>query len=84
MGCTLGIGCLTEAVSIIADGYMISWLTNLGGYKLRWPCNLLFVISEFLYMAARLIVIVEIVISLRFLPSGCFKVVQWSHVLPHF
>ena len=31
-------------------------------------------------MAARLIVIVEIVISLRFLPSGCFKAVQWSRV----
>lgn len=59
MGCTLGIGCLTEAVSIIADGYMISSLTNIGGYKLRWPCNLLFFISEFLYMAARLIVIVK-------------------------
>ena len=35
-------------------------------------------------MAARLIVIVEIVISLRLLPSGCFEVVQWSQVLPHF
>ena len=84
MGIILGIGCFAEATSIVADGYTTSALTNLGGYKLRWPSNILFFVPGFLYMSARLIVIVEIVISLRLLPSGCFQVVQWSQVLPHF
>jgi len=56
----------------------------LNGYKLRWPTNLLFLIPGFLYMSSRLIVIVEVVISLRLLPSGCFEVVDWTQVLPHF
>ena len=84
MGIILGTGCLAEALSIVADGYTTSALTNLGGYKLRWPSNLLFFIPGFLYMSARLIVIVEIIISLRLLPPGCFEVVQWSQHLPHF
>ena len=84
MGIILGIGCFAEAASIVADGYTTSSLTNLGGYKLQWPSNLLFFIPGFLYMSARLIVIVEIVISLRRLPPGCFEVVQWSQLLPHF
>lgn len=83
MGIILGIGCLAEAVSIVADGYTTSALTNLGGYKLQWPSNLLFFIPGFLYMSARLVVIVEIMISLRLLPAGCFEVVQWSQLLPH-
>ena len=84
MGIVLGIGCLAEAVSIVLDGYTTSSLTNLGGYKLRWPSNLLFFIPGFLYFSARLVVIVEVVISLRRLPHGCFEVVQWSQLLPHF
>ena len=84
MGIVLGIGCFAEAMSIVVDGYTTSSLTNLGGYKLRWPSNLLFFIPGFLYFSARLIVIVEIVISLRRLPPDCFAVVQWSQLLPHF
>ena len=84
MGIVLGIGCLAEAMSIVLDGYTTSSLTNLGGYKLRWPSNLLFFVPGFLYFSARLIVIVEVVISLRRLPHDCFEVVQWSQLLPHF
>ena len=84
MGIVLGIGCFAEAMSIIVDGCTTSSLTNLGGYKLRWPSNLLFFIPGFLYFSARLIVVVEIVISLRRLPPDCFEVVQWSQLLPHF
>ena len=84
MGIVLGIGCFVEAGSIIFDGYTTTGLTNLGGYKLTWPMNLLFIIPGFLYMSARLIVIIEIIISLRLLPAGCFEVVQWSELLPHF
>lgn len=84
MGTILGIGCFVEAVSIVVDGYTTSGLTNLNGYKLKWPTNLLFFIPGFLYMSARLIVIIEVMISLRLLPTGCFDVVAWSEVLPHF
>lgn len=84
MGIVLGIGCFVEAGSIIFDGYTTTGLTNLGGYKLKWPTNLLFLIPGFLYISARLIVIVEVVISLRLLPAGYFEVVQWSEIFPHF
>lgn len=79
----LGIGCFDEAGSIILEGYTTTGLTNLVRYKLRWPTNLLFLIPGFLYMSSRLIVIIEVIISLRLLPAGCFEVVQWSELLPH-
>ena len=84
MGIVLGGGCFAEAASIISDDYTTTGLTNLGGYKLRWPKNLLFFIPGFLYMSSRAIVIIEVVISLRLLPAGCFEVVQWSQLVPHF
>ena len=80
----LGTYCATEATSIVAEGYRTSGLTTPKGYKLRWPTNLLFFVPGFLYMCARLIVIVEVIISLRLLPAGCFETVQWSQLLPHF
>lgn len=79
----LAIGCTVEAVSIIWDGYTTSGLTTLNGYKLKWPTNLLFFIPGFLYMSARIIVIGEIILTLRLLPSGCFENVRWTELLPH-
>jgi hypothetical protein len=79
----LSAGCTVEAVSIIWDGYTTSGLTTLNGYKLKWPTNLLFFIPGVLYMAARMIVIVEITMSLRLLPAGCFENVRWTEFLPH-
>ena len=84
MSIVLGTYCATEAASIIAQGYTTSGLTTLNGYKLRWPTNILFFVPGFLYMCARLIVIVEIVISMRLLPAGCFETVQWTQLIPHF
>ena len=83
MGIVLGTGCTIEAGSIIWDNYTTSGLTSLNGYKLKWPTNLLFFIPGFLYFAARLIVIIEIGISLRRLPAGCFDNVDWTQILPH-
>ena len=80
----LGTYCATEAASIIAEGYTTTGLTTLKGYKLRWPTNTLFFVPGFLYMCARMIVLVEIVISLRLLPVGCFETVQWTQLIPHF
>ena len=84
MSVILGTYCATEAASIIAQGYTTSGLTTLNRYKLRWPTNLLFFVPGFLYMCARIIVIIEIVVSLRVLPAGCFETVQWTQLLPHF
>jgi hypothetical protein len=84
MGVVLGIGCSVEAVSIIKDNFTTTGLTNLNGYKLKWPTNLLFFIPGAIYVFARLIVIAEILISLRLLPSGCFQNVQWMNLFPHF
>ena len=80
----LGTYCVTEAASIIAEGYTTTGLTTLKGYKLRWPTNTLFFVPGFLYMCARMIVLVEIVISLRLLPVGCFETVQWTQIIAHF
>ena len=83
MTIVLGVYCVTEAVSIVAEDYTTSGLTTLGEYKLRWPTNILFLVPGFLYMCARLIVIIEILISLRLLPVGCFQTVQWTELFPH-
>jgi hypothetical protein len=84
MSIILGTYCATEVASIIAQGYTTSGLTTLNGYKLRWPTNILFLVPGSLYMCARLIVIVEIVISMRLLPAGCFETLQWTQLIPHF
>ena len=84
MGLVLATGCLVEAISIVRDRFTTSGLTTLNCYKLKWPTNLLFFIPGFLYFTARLIVIIEIAISLRRLPDGCFRNVDWIQVLPHF
>lgn len=83
MGTVLGTGCAIEAGAIIWDNYTTSGLTTLKGYKLKWPTNLLFFVPGFLYFTARFIVIVEVVISLRSLPAGCFQNVDWTSILPH-
>lgn len=36
-----------------------------------------------MYVAARLIVIIEVIISLRALEPECFLNVDWTAVLPH-
>ena len=79
----LGAYCVTEAVSIVAEGYTTTGLTTLGGYKLRWPTNILFLVPGCLYMCARIAVIIEILINLRRLPAGCFDTVRWTELFPH-
>ena len=79
----LGVVCLVEAISIVAEGYTTTGLTTMSKYKLRWPTNILFFVPGVMYMCARAIVISEVVASLRFLPPGCFEVVQWTETFPH-
>lgn len=49
-----GLYCVTEAVSIVADGYTTSGLTTFKTYKLWWATNVLFFIPGALYMFTRI------------------------------
>jgi hypothetical protein len=82
-GLVLAGGCTAEAASIIWHGYTTTGLNNLGGYKLKWPTNLMFFIPGALYVAGRLVIIVGVCISLRALPAGCLETPQWSNIFPH-
>ena len=84
MTVVLGTYCITEAASIVVEGYTTTALTTLKGYKLRCTTNILFFGPGVLYMCARMVTIVEVIISLRLLPAGCFETVQWTQLLPHF
>ena len=79
----LGTYCAIEAISIVVEGYTTTGLTTMKGYKLRWPTSLFFLVPGFLYMCGRVITIVEIIISLRLLPAGCYENVRWTQFLPH-
>ena len=82
-GMVLGIGCALEAGAIIASNFSVPGLHTFRDYKLRWPYNVLFFVPGLLYFAARAIIIIEVMISLRRLDAGCFDTVQWTQVLPH-
>lgn len=79
----LGAGCTVEAWSIIWHKYSTTGLSSLNGYKLKWPTNMLFFIPGFLYLSTRIVVIVEVALTLRNLPQECFGTVQWTKLLPH-
>ncbi|MCJ1376324.1 hypothetical protein MMC20_007566 [Loxospora ochrophaea] len=83
MGVVLGSGCAIEAASIIKSNYTATGLTNLREYKLKWPTNLLFFIPGLFYFLARMLVITEVLISLRALPAGCFQAINWIELVPH-
>ena len=82
-GAVLGIGCSLEALAIVASKYTLSGMRTFNDYKIRWPWCLLFYGAGMLYVVARVIVIIEVVISLRALPVTCFETVQWTNLLPH-
>ena len=79
----LAAGSTIELWSIVRSGYTETGLTNLGGYKLKWPNNVMFFLPACLYVTGRLIVIVEILLSLRAAPEGCFATPNWTGFLPH-
>jgi hypothetical protein len=79
----LGIGCFLEAAAIAASNYTISGMQTFNNYKTRWPWCTLFLGAGLLYVVARVIVITEVMISLRALPESSFETVQWTSILPH-
>ena len=82
-GTVLAIGCISEAAAIVASNYTLSGMETFNNYKTRWPWCALFYGAGLLYFAARLVVIVEVIITLRALPNSCFQTVQWTSILPH-
>lgn len=79
----LATGCLLEAAAIVISKYTLSGMQTFHNYKTRWPVCLLFLGAGLLYIVARMIVITEVIISLRALPDSCFETVQWTSFLPH-
>ncbi|KAL9095928.1 MAG: hypothetical protein Q9165_001926 [Trypethelium subeluteriae] len=79
----LGFYCLAEAAAIVASDYRRAGLHTYGNYKLRWPYSLMFIVPAALYLGARIIVITEVIITLRALPAGAFECVDWAGFFPH-
>lgn len=79
----LGVGCALEAAATVGSNYKTAGLHTYRDYKLRWPWNLFLFIPGALYFAARVLIIVEVIISLRALSPGCFENVEWTSVFPH-
>ena len=65
------------------EGYQKLGMDTGGGYKMRWPACLWFFVPAGLYFAARLILIIGVLVNLRSLPEQAFREVQWTTVLPH-
>ncbi|KAF2807424.1 uncharacterized protein BDZ99DRAFT_510297 [Mytilinidion resinicola] len=73
----------TEVIICCRDNFQSMGMDTLGGYKLRWPACLWFVIPGGLYVMARACLIFEVLFSMRSLPQEAFVEVQWSAMLPH-
>ena len=43
----------------------------------------MFFIPGFLYVSSRIMVIVEVALTLRALPQACYETVQWTELFPH-
>ena len=52
-------------------------------YTPAWHYTLLVVLAT-LYTVSRIYIVVECFLSLRTLPAGAYKSVEWTNILPHF
>lgn len=82
-GAVLGLGCISEATAIVVSNYTLSGMRTFNDYKTRWPWCIVFYGAGAMYFVARVIVIVEVVISMRLLPASCFETVDWTSIFPH-
>jgi len=73
----------SEVVLFWKAGYTKTSLEVASGYKRTWPRSLFFHIPAAIYFCGRLLLIVEVIISLRSLPEGAFVRIQWTGFLPH-
>jgi hypothetical protein len=72
-----------EVVVCCKEGYANLGMDTMGGYKMRWPAVLWFLGPAGMYVAARMCLVFEVVVSMRALPRGAFVEVQWSALVPH-
>lgn len=72
-----------EVVICARENYVNLGLDTLNAYKKKWPGCLAFFIPAGLYFCTRLILLFEVLFSMRSLPAGAFVEVQWSALLPH-
>lgn len=54
-----------------------------GGYKMRFPACLWFFVPAGLYFVVRVLITVQVFISLRRMPPEAFQQVEWTLLLPH-
>ncbi|CAG5184804.1 uncharacterized protein ALTATR162_LOCUS11090 [Alternaria atra] len=73
----------TEVVACCNEKFQKLGMDTLGGYKMRWPACLWFIIPASLYAMARLALLFEVLYSMRSLPSDAFVEVKWSSFIPH-
>ena len=87
-------GCIAYTVTLVPYGSIETvaqlfekepktFMQRMNSYKRKWPQQMAFWIPISIAAAARMCVLIEIVISMRALPQGCFYTVNWSGYLPH-
>jgi hypothetical protein len=73
----------TEVVACCNEKFQHLGMDTMGGYKMRWPACLWFIIPASIYAMARLALLFEVLYSMRSLPSDAFVDVKWSSFIPH-
>lgn len=74
----------TEVIACYLENYQNLGMDTIGGYKLRWPACLWFVVPAALYVVTRACLIFEVWYVMRSLPPDAFIQVQWTAVIPHW
>lgn len=72
-----------ETLALLFEKEPKTFMQRMNSYKRKWPQSLAAWIPILIAAAARMCVLIEIVISFRALPQGCFYNVKWSGYLPH-
>ncbi|KAL9116693.1 MAG: hypothetical protein Q9187_006782 [Circinaria calcarea] len=74
----------SEVVLFWKSKYTKTSLEIGGAYKRNWPWSLLFHVPATVYFCLRVLLMIEVVVSLRSLPEKAFVNVRWSGFIPHF
>ncbi|KAJ5173596.1 uncharacterized protein N7500_001527 [Penicillium coprophilum] len=69
-----------EVIICCMEKYQNLGMDTAGGYKLRWPVCLWFLVPAITYFWARLVLIVGVFVNLRSLPDEAFVQVQWNSI----
>lgn len=74
---------IIETIAQLFEKEPKTFMQRMNSYKRKWPYSIAAWIPILVAGAARMVVLIEIVISFRALPQGCFYTVNWSEYLPH-